>query len=319
MRMERLPPLLRLQPLYQEKVWGGQRLLPDSGRPIGEAWIVGGTSVVADGPLAGATLDELAQRNLGGLVGQGQQADAGFPLLIKLLEASQWLSVQVHPDDELAQLLVGQSARGKTEAWYVIDAEPNAELLVGARPGVTLTELVASSSDERILNCLARVPVTAGDAYFIPAGTVHAIGPGVLIYEVQQMSDVTYRLYDWGRPQSAGRALHVRESLLVLERLGLLSAVASTPADADAPLIECPFFTLTRLAAGYHEADTAGRSFQAVTVLNGAAEVQAGGEVARLSEFDSVLLPASVGRHTLQLDNGAVALVVGLPPNLESN
>lgn len=313
MQTGQLPPLLQLTPVYLEKIWGGRRLQPDNAQPVGEAWIVAGTSVVAHGPLAGATLDELAGSFPESLLGQGNPGGSTFPLLIKLLEANQWLSVQVHPDDELARRLEGEGARGKTEAWYVIDAEPAAELLVGVAPSVTLGTLAAAAHDARILDHLARLTVVPGDAFFIPAGTVHAIGPGVLIYEVQQMSDITYRLYDWDRPQSAGRALHPQESLQVLEHTGLLEASPRMIDEPGAPLFGSPYFEVRRLTAGEYQDDTAGKTFRAITVVDGQADVLAGGESVRLGAFETVLLPASAGRFDVALGYGAMALLAGVP------
>lgn len=313
MQTSRLPPLLQLTPVYLEKIWGGRRLQPDNAQPVGEVWVVAGSSVVASGPLTGATLDELAGAFPESLLGQGSPGGSTFPLLIKLLEANQWLSVQVHPDDELARRLEGERARGKTEAWYVIDAAPGAELLVGVAPSVTIEALAADASNARVLDHLTRLTVAAGDAFFIPAGTVHAIGPGVLIYEVQQMSDITYRLYDWDRPQSAGRALHLQESLQVLEHTGLLEASPRTPDTPDAPLFQSAYFEVRRLTSGRHQDDTAGQSFRAVTVISGQAEVIAGGNRVSLGMFETVLLPASTGRFDVALGDAAMTLVAGLP------
>jgi mannose-6-phosphate isomerase len=314
-----LPPVLQLTPVYLEKVWGGCRLQPDNAQPVGEAWVVAGSSVIASGPLAGASLDELAGSFPESLLGLGNPGGSTFPLLIKLLEAGQWLSVQVHPDDELARLLVGEAARGKTEAWYVIDAEAGAELLVGVVPGATFENVAAVARDARILDHLARIAVGPGDAFFIPAGTVHAIGPGVLIYEVQQMSDITYRLYDWDRPPSAGRDLHVAESMQVLERSGLLEAAPRSHEAEDKPFIECAYFELRRLTDPLYSGDTEGRSFQSLTVVAGKAVVNAGGERVALDTFETLLLPASAGRFEVTLDDGSTVLMAGLPGLANAN
>lgn len=310
-----MPPILSLTPRYVPKIWGGQRLQPDTDELIGEAWIVAGDSRVAGGRLAGATLDELARDAPHALLGRPSD-DYGFPLLIKLLEATEWLSVQVHPDDALATELEGPGSRGKTEAWYVIDASPGAELIVGLRDGVSIGELEAVASDRRVLDLLTRTPVRAGDAFFMPAGTVHAIGPGVLIYEVQQMSDITYRMYDWERPATAGRMLHLEQSLRVLRSLEAQHETAHrNRAAGDVERVVCDYFTLEELTLTNQARvrDTEGRSFHAITALNGHSTVTAGNDGAQLGARETVLVPASSSRYTLSADGTATVLVSSLP------
>ena len=306
-----LPPFLRLRPRYLPKVWGGRRLQPSSLEPIGEAWIVAGDSYVAGGALDGTTLDELARDAPLALLGRSGD-DGDFPLLIKLLEATQWLSVQVHPDDALARELEGPGSRGKTEAWYVIDAAPGAELIVGLRDGAQMGELESVASDSRILDLLAYVPVRAGDAFFMPAGTIHAIGPGVLIFEVQQMSDITYRLFDWERPASAGRELHVAQSMHVLRNIDLMQ---SNRAKGNVERVVCDYFMLEELTlSGQSLArDTAGLTFHAVTALSDGVRVTVDSGSARLGAHDTVLIPSVTGSYTLSAEHAARALIVSLP------
>jgi mannose-6-phosphate isomerase len=141
-------------------------------------------------------------------------------LLVKLLDPAAWLSVQVHPNDEQARRMVGPREFGKTEAWYFLAAEVGAQIMVGVRPGVDGARLAAAIREGRILEVAHQVAVHDGDAILIPAGTLHALGPGLLLYEVQQASDTTYRIYDWDRPQSAGRQLHIEESAQVTLPVG---------------------------------------------------------------------------------------------------
>ena len=206
----------RVTPLAQERIWGGTRLGPPRTLPIGELWLVGPWLVVADGPHAGRTLDAVAGELGPQLVGSATPAGAGprFPLLLKLLDPASWLSVQVHPNDAVARRLAGPDAVGKAEAWYVLEADPGAELLAGARPGVREADLRAAMRlGAATTRLLARHAPAAGDVLLLTAGTLHAVGPGVLLYELQQPSDLTYRVDDWGRPASRTRPLHTKQAL----------------------------------------------------------------------------------------------------------
>ncbi|WP_424951095.1 type I phosphomannose isomerase catalytic subunit [Deinococcus sp.] len=299
-----LPRLLPLTPQYRERVWGGQRLHPStSGTPIGEAWIAYGKSVVSGGPLQGRTLDEL------GVGGPGD-----FPLLIKLLDCADWLSVQVHPNDAQAEAMVGPGMRGKTEAWHLLQAAPGAELLAGVKEGVTQGQLTRAIRNGTVLEVAERWPVATGDTVFIPAGTLHALGPGLLLYEVQQSSDTTYRVYDWDRPASSGRALHLEESVAVTrtDLHGDLRPQRQT--NGQGVLVRSEYFVLegVRLA----EAEAVGRQaegFQIVTVTAGRAELTAGGETQRLDTFQTILVTA--GSYSLKAVGGEATLLAAKLPD----
>src|SRR5215207_3427316 len=182
----------RIQPERKERVWGGTRL-GSHDPPYGEAWIVCDQNTIASGPLTGRTLAEAIAANPIEILGQRvfECEGAVFPLLIKLLDPADWLSIQVHPDDALAHEIEVEGFRGKTEAWYVLDAEPGAELIAGVRPEATSDEVVGAIRTGTLDALLERHSVREGDSLLVEAGLIHALGPGIFIYEVQQSSDLT--------------------------------------------------------------------------------------------------------------------------------
>ena len=296
---------LRLVPAYHERVWGGQRLKPGPA-PIGEAWIVHEHNRVADGPLAGHTLAEVTADHGEALLGRRPLARSGrrFPLLIKLLDTRDWLSVQVHPNDEQAVALEGPGHFGKTEAWHILEAAPGAQLICGLRPGTTREALADAIRQGTVAALMRHLAVAAGDTIFIGAGTIHALGPGLLLYEVQQTSDITYRVFDWNRPAAAGRALHIDQSLAVSDPAlgGEVQEHAPTFGPAPERLVACPYFTLDGLGAGAGGTplDTRGESFHALTVAAGAATVAGDGWEHRLGRFESVVVPAACGAYRVE-------------------
>ncbi len=202
---------LRFEPIYQYRLWGGRRLsgllsapLPGDG-PIGEAWVLSDRadqqSMVANGPLKGPTLSQMMKHFPEQLMGKLSSRFSRFPLLLKFLDAHHMLSVQVHPSDSPSELIPAGDA-AKTEAWVVIEAEKGSRICAGLRSGTTAGSLRESLSDGAIADHLASIVPKAGDAVFIPGGTVHTLGNGVVVFEVQQNSDVTFRLYDWGHIES---------------------------------------------------------------------------------------------------------------------
>ncbi|AIZ45909.1 mannose-6-phosphate isomerase [Deinococcus radiopugnans] len=297
---------LPLESRLVERVWGGTRLIPaggDTSRKVGEAWVVGEDNRVSGGPHTGHTLAELSAQFPEELLGH-RATSARFPLLIKLLDCAEWLSVQVHPDDAQARELEGQGFLGKTEAWQVLEADGGAQIIAGIREGTPHDTLRAAILDGKVMEHVAYTPVHAGDTFLIPAGTVHALGPGVFLYEVQQTSDLTYRIHDWDRPAAAGRALHLGKSAAVARPW---PAPASPPPPAGAAvqqLTRCDYFVLERLGSGGGTlaGDTAGQSFHVLTVTRGEARVTAGSERYTLGQFESLLLPAAVGAYGLSGD-----------------
>lgn len=294
---------LPLESRLIERVWGGTRLIPegsDTGKKIGEAWVVGEDNRVADGPHAGQTLAALSQQFPVELLGT-RASGTRFPLLIKLLDCAEWLSVQVHPDDAQARALEGEGFLGKTEAWQVLAAGGDAQIIAGIREGTSQDELRQAILDGKVMDHVVYTPVHAGDTFLIPAGTVHALGPGVFLYEVQQTSDLTYRIYDWDRPAAAGRALHLEQSAQVARPWPAPASAPPPAGDAVQGLTRCDYFVLERLTSrdGTLAGDTAGQTFHVLTVTVGEATVEAGGEQHILGQFESLLLPAALGAYRL--------------------
>jgi len=300
-----LPSFLKLIPEFRDYVWGGDRLRPGH-TPTAEAWVVWENDRIETGALAGKTLGEAAAEFSSSLLGKKVFARTGmrFPLLIKILDCAQWLSLQVHPNDEQAVQLEGPGQFGKTEAWHVLEAQPDSKLIAGLRPGTGSTEMADAIRNGTITEYAQYAAVSQGDTIFMPAGTLHALGPGLLIYEVQQTSDWTYRVYDWGRPQTEKRRLHIEKSIQVI-RPGFSAPIISMPACGDGTqdvLVQCEYFTLELLAASSQpiELDTRRETFHALTVIEGKARLQAGNEYVELEKFQTALVPASLGRYQFQ-------------------
>ncbi|MCC7448556.1 MAG: class I mannose-6-phosphate isomerase [Anaerolineae bacterium] len=253
-----LYPLL-FEPALHAKVWGGRQLetrlhktLPP-GDPIGESWEIYYKNCVSNGPLKGKTLSELIAAYPVEMVGK-PHADPEFPLLIKFIDAQAWLSVQVHPDDKLAAQLEGQP-RGKTECWYVVDAVPGAQLAYGLAEPLDADSFRKAIAEGRTKDVIQYVDVAPGDCLYVPAGALHALGPGILIYELQQTSDTTYRVYDWDRMGLDGkpRELHIEKSLISTHYdVKPQAKVTYNKIEAGdgvyvANLIESPYFALDQL------------------------------------------------------------------------
>ena len=298
------PPPFRLTPEYRDYVWGGDRLRPGI-TPTAEAWVVYAGDVVASGPYQGRKLADLAAELGADLLGQRAMQTTGprFPLLVKLLDCAQWLSLQVHPNDQQAAALEGAGFFGKTEAWYVLEAQPGARLIAGLKPGTRQLEMEQAMRSGKIIERAQYLDVQQGDSIFMAPGTIHALGPGLLIYEVQQTSDITYRVYDWDRPQTATRKLHIEQSIAVANPAAAAKAVPEQ-AIADGgrqPVLACQYFSLESLNAQTKSIplDTAGESFHAITLLEGQARlVWADGELG-LEKYGTAIVPAGTGRYQL--------------------
>ena len=308
--------LLRLMPEYRDYVWGGQRLRP--GQLTAEAWVVSELDVIAAGPLAGKTLAEAARELGAQLLGQKVMARTGtrFPILIKVLDCNEWLSIQVHPNDEQAVQMEGPGHFGKTEAWHILQADTGAQLIAGARAGTTAEALARSIRDGTIEQHVAYHAIHTGDTVFMPAGTLHALGPGLLVYEVQETSDITYRVFDWNRPLKAGRALHIEQAIAVADPRA--AGQLQPPPDLNPldrrTLIACPYFTLDILAA---QADpltlnTHGESFQAITIIEGRGAIECEDERVELKRLETVLIAANAGVYRLDPIGPVRALRAGV-------
>ncbi len=295
--------LLQLIPEYRDYVWGGQRLRP--GTLTAEAWIVYEGDRIANGLLQGRTLAEAAQQLGADLLGHNviRRTAERFPLLIKILDCQQWLSVQVHPNDEQARQMEGPDQFGKTEAWYILDAAEGAQLIAGVRAGTSPAALAQAIRTGAIIDLVKYHTAQAGDTIFMPAGTLHALGPGFLVYEVQQTSNLTYRIFDWNRPASAGRALHLEHSVAVTnaQSTGQIQPAGDRRADDRRTLVHCPYFTLELLAAQSQplSLETRGQSFHAITVIEGQGAIVCGDERVTLNRFETVLVAAQAEAYQL--------------------
>ena len=234
-----------IEPRFVARVWGYQDLRPwydkTAGQdPIGEVWLTGDDCTIASGTHAGKTLGELFREVPQGLLGAAAPR-AESPLLVKVIFAREKLSVQVHPDDRLAQKY-GQP-RGKTECWYALSAEPGAQVAAGLKPGITMDQVRAGIQDGTLEESLAMVPVEAGDMVFVDAGTVHAIWPGSILLETQQNCDVTYRMYDYGRP----RELHIEKSIEATRLATRAGIIPPQQIEDRTILIDVEYFCVERI------------------------------------------------------------------------
>lgn len=327
--MDLLPPL-QFAPIFKPALWGGRRLqtlfdAPPSADPIGEAWVlsdcVDQPSVVRDGPYAGVTLRELMVRMPDRLVGGVVAPHGRFPLLVKFLHASQSLSVQVHPTDEQARRLEGLTAVGKTEAWVILEAEPTARVYAGLTPGTTAASLRWAIQAGRAEEALYAHTPQPGDCYFLPAGTVHALGGGLVLFEVQQTSDLTYRLYDWGRtdPKTGQpRELHLEKGLACVDYGQGPCRPARPTAEVRGrprmtPLAECRYFTLGRWEAGRPFVTGAAGECRVLAGTDGRALIRHRGNEYPIGPGDVWLIPAATGPVEVAPAGPVTILECGIP------
>jgi len=318
---------LTFHPIFKERVWGGREIerlfkkkLP-SGVPIGESWEIsdrpGDASVIANGPLACKDLCWLMENHRAELLGGAKPAaENRFPLLCKILDAREKLSLQVHPP---AGQAAGRKGEPKTEMWFIADAAPGAELLVGLKRGVTRAEFEKKIRTGEVAECFHRVPVRAGDAMFLPSGRVHAIGAGLVIFEIQQNSDTTYRVFDWNRVGLDGRPreLHIAQSLASIDFNDFEPSLVQNKFAGDRsikrrPLVNDPLFNVEawRMPAGTNRLMQP-EKLQIVAVTDGQLEIQAGSTALNLSAGQFCVIPADLERTKISARSDAAWLHVG--------
>lgn len=306
---------IRLRPLYKERVWGGRmmetlfgRQLPP-GMPVGESWEVvdrpDDVSVVESGPLAGRSLHDLWTDYRGEVFGERAPDAERFPLLVKILDAREKLSIQVHPPAAVAEELGGEP---KTEMWYIVDAEPGAVLYAGLRRGVTREEFEKALREGTAESAVHGIPVAAGDFLFLPSGRLHAIGAGLVIFEIQQNSDTTYRVYDWNRVGLDGkpRTLHIGEALRSINFDDPEPGIGVPDGDT---LVQSPLFRVSRRTIRSAAPWGTEGEFSILAVVSGALEAR--GMVLRPGDF--ALVPACLPpreREVRPVDESAIALEV---------
>ena len=306
---------MKLQASLKDYLWGGTRLKEEYGKEtnldkVAESWELScheaGQSVIVNGEAAGQTLSDWLAGQDRSVLGKNAERFEKFPLLIKLIDAKGDLSVQVHPDNEYALRVEGEP--GKTEMWYIVDCEPGASLLYGFKEQISREEFKRRIADNSLLDVCNRVPVHKGDVFFIDSGTLHAIGAGILLCEIQQSSNTTYRIYDYGRMGTDGqpRELHVAKALDVTK---LERPVRDTKPQAKLDifacaevelLASCEYFTTYHINLnGMCHLKAGANSFQCITVQAGRMELATAGGRVSIKKGESVFLPAGLGRYQL--------------------
>ena len=305
--------MYKFQPILKSTIWGGEKIVPykhiaSDQKQVGESWelsgVKGNESVVAGGPEAGTTLPGLIARHGAALLGKANAARFGqeFPLLIKFIDARQDLSIQVHPNDALAW--ERHKSKGKTEMWYVVDCEPGASLYFGVNRALTKEEFKKRIEDNTLTDVLYKADVKKGDVFFIQSGTIHAIGAGILICEIQQNSNTTYRVYDYGRRGADGklRELHIDKAIDVSkltpsDTSDKQGKPEEIPGGTKCALASCPYFTTEKYVVdGEVEIDVTGDSFASLVVTEGSGKVVGSENEVEFKPADSLFVPAGSGK-----------------------
>lgn len=321
---------LRFEPIFQYRLWGGRRLarwsrepLPGDG-PMGEAWILSDrddfASKVAEGPYQGKTLRELLAQENEAMLGSQAGKFEKYPLLLKFLDATEMLSVQVHPSDEHKDLLP-PGERGKTESWLVLDAEPSSSIYAGLQPNVTPEKMRADSADGSVEQDLASFHPQIGDGLFIEAGTVHALGGGVVVFETQQNSDVTFRLFDWNRvDEKTGqpRELHIEKAIqstnfhAVAVKPSVPHVMGTGPALRE-EMFSCEFFFVERITGEEPFHVGADEAMRVLVALHGEGTMRYANVDYIVKQGDVYVLPAAVGRIEFTPTGKAILAEVSVP------
>lgn len=317
---------IKFKPILKEKIWGGEKLnnllnKKSNKNNIGESWeisdVEGDTSIVSNGELAGFSLQELISKFKGELVGEMvyQQFGEKFPLLIKFIDAKTALSIQLHPDDTLAK--ARHNSFGKTEMWYVMQADENANLIVGFEKDVSSEVYLQHLKNKSLLDILNVDIVKNGDVYFIPTGRVHAIGAGVLLAEIQQTSDITYRIYDWDRVDAEGneRDLHTNEAIDAIDYKAQENYQTdySKVQNESNEIVSCPYFTTNvfpikgKVNVNHHDKD----SFVIYMCVSGAINFSYGNQQSeKLLVGETVLIPATLKEFEIKAEDQSELLEV---------
>jgi mannose-6-phosphate isomerase len=323
-----VPVPSRLEPFFSPRIWGQRSLAPwypdkvNLQEPLGEAWLTAFDSRVANGPFAGKTLRESWQAMPAEWRGTRHAALAEFPLLIKFIFPSDKLSIQVHPDDAYAAKHEQRAGgRGKTEMWHMVCAKRGAEILFGLHRGVTKQDFRRGLDEHTVENLLAHIPVQTGDTFFVPAGTQHAMGPGLVVCEIQEYSDLTYRVYDFGRVDSSGkpRELHIQKAMDVTNfgetRGGKVAPLALHSPDANKHLLAvCKYFATERWEC--HKTipvESNLEEFQLFVILEGTGSFYDSEQCFPFHPGEAWFLPANLLTVSLQPNGGCVVLRVTVP------
>jgi mannose-6-phosphate isomerase len=317
--------LIKFEPILKDKIWGGEKLITllnkqSPRKNIGESWeisdVEGDTSVVVNGGLKGQNLKQLILEFKGSLVGEKIYTHFGekFPLLIKFIDAKEALSIQLHPHDDLAKKR--HNSFGKTEMWYVMQADKKANLIVGFQNKVTSDQYIEHLENKTLLDILNVDEVDNGDVYFIPTGRVHAIGAGVLLAEIQQTSDITYRIYDWDRPNSDGtfRDLHIEEAIDAIDYSAQDSykKIYSKEQNISSEIISCPYFTTNFLPINgeifinHNEKD----SFVIYMCVAGNVDFKYENQIEKLKMGETILIPNCIKNITVSSEEKSELLEV---------
>jgi mannose-6-phosphate isomerase len=330
----------RLEPIFSPRPWGSLSLAPlfpemaQLTERIGEAWMTGSDCRFADGPFAGQKLGEAWPAMPVEWTGTRIDRAGVFPLLVKFIFPKEKLSVQVHPDDSYAaRHEQAAGGLGKTEMWYAMSAAGRAAVLVGMKPHVTLDQFKSAIADGTAENCLERIPVQAGDAVFVPAGTAHTIGPGLVLCEIQEHSDLTYRVYDYNRRDAQGRSreLHIEKALEVIrfgaQLGGKIDPVYVKPNRAKLGVfartlfVACKYFAVEKWEfTKYAIAKSSPEHFDLLVVLKGSGEIAWGGRKERRVPFSPAqvwLIPASLGLYAFKVQSRTSLLRAHVPGDLD--
>ena len=311
MQKSKLYPLI-LSPTIKNYIWGGEKLLHLLDRnehsdlqKVAEIWAIYGENRIQNGSYAGVRLVDLLQERSEELIGfteSGKQR-LDFPILIKILDCQEWLSIQVHPDDEQARLMESTHSNGKTETWFCLDSEPGSKIYAGSKIGISTLDLVESIKKNNILDTIQVHELNKNDYIMINAGVIHALGPGLTIYELQQSSDITYRVYDWDRPATAGRPLHIEKASFAAKNIQTFPRHihGNEKSNSFETLIDCPYFKLGLIKNVENSIDmnTNLKSFHALTVSSGELKLQFEDLNVKVNQYESIFIPASLGNYQL--------------------